>query len=516
MPNGSETKAKIESYLLARIPFISVRTVEQARVRDMLTEIATERQLHVLVHTLSQGLRDMLTGTEVSDDKSLFGALEFAGQQFQARQNLTVVFTDVQDLDGDNDMSRRFADLAALAEQRSGCILVITADPIWPRLQRLGMSVTLDVPDLDEMQHEIRSFLDGFRSQIHLEWGDDEFAQAASILSGVTKIESLNILATLVVKRSMTRADLTELSRAKDSIFSDLSGIERVTLRGGDYQVGGLAGLRQWLDKKRPLLTMDLRDRGMRPPRGVLLVGVPGCGKSLSAKAIATSWELPLYRLDMASIFGQYVGQSENRLKEALATADTVAPCVLWIDEIEKGLAGSGSDSTGVTTRLVGQFLYWLQESPARVFVVATANDVRTLPQELLRSGRFDDMFFVDLPDPDERRDIINIYLRKYLRVPVEPALIEELVELGEGFAGSDLESAVAEIGHEAVRIGDQNVPADYLRNAFRNVVPLSRSAPERIEEVRQLGDRAIPASGRQPSLGVVGAQPRARRVVLS
>ena len=217
----------------------------------------------------------------------------------------------------------------------------------------------------------------------------------------------------------------------------------------------------------------------------------------------------------MASFFGQYVGESENRLKEALATADTVAPCVLWIDEIEKGLAGSGSDSTGVTTRLVGQFLYWLQESPARVFVVATANDVRTLPQELLRSGRFDDMFFVDLPDADERRDIINIYLRRYLRIPVEPALIDELVELGEGFAGSDLESAVAEIGHEAIRVGDANVPADYLRNAFCNVVPLSRSAPERIEEVRQLGDRAIPASGRQVSPGA-GTQPRGRRVVLS
>ena len=381
MPNGIETATKLESFLLARIPFVSIRTVEQGRVHEMLHRTAESRQLQVLGHTLSRGLRDLRTGVDVvPDDRSLFGALEFVGQQFQARQNLTVVFTDVQGLGDDNDMSRRFADLAVLAEQHSGSIVVITADPVWPRLQRLGMSITLDVPDMDEMQFEIRAFLEGFRNQIHVEWGDAEFAQAASILSGVTKIEALNILATLVVKRSMTRADLVELSRAKDSIFSDLSGLERVTLRPGEHRVGGLAGLRDWLARKRPLLTMDLRDRGMRPPRGVLLIGVPGCGKSLSAKAIATDWELPLYRLDMASIFGQYVGQSENRLKEALATADTVAPCVLWIDEIEKGLAGSGSDSTGVTTRLVGQFLYWLQESEARVFVVATANDVRSLP----------------------------------------------------------------------------------------------------------------------------------------
>jgi hypothetical protein len=514
MPNGVETCAILDSYLRARIPFVSVRTSERGRVHEMLSEIARHRQLDVLVHTLSQGLREVRGNTVVSDDKSLIGALEFASQQFVARQNLTVVFTDVQYLSDDNDNTRRFVDLAALAEQHGGCIVVITADPIWTPLQRLGMSVTLDVPDLDEMREEIAAFIEPYRANIHVEWGPPEYQQAASILSGVTKIEALNVLSTLVVKRAIGKEDLALLSRAKDAIFSDLAGLERVQLRDDDYQVGGLAGLRRWLDRKRPLLTMDLRDRGMRAPRGVLLVGVPGCGKSLSAKAVAARWELPLYRLDMASILGQFVGQSETRLKEALSTADTVAPCVLWIDEIEKGLAGSGTDSTGITTRLVGQFLYWLQESSARVFVVATANDVRTLPQELLRSGRFDDMFFVDLPDPEERAEIIGIYLRKYLKVPVAAETAERLAALSDGFAGSDIESAVAEIGYEAVRIGDENVPVEFYADAFRNVVPLSRSAPERIEEVRQLGERAIPASGK-PSARGQGSAARPRRVVL-
>ena len=139
-------------------------------------------------------------------------------------------------------------------------------------------------------------------------------------------------------------------------------------------------------------MTADLRERGIRPPRGILLVGVPGCGKSLSAKAIASLWNLPLYRLDLSTIHGQYLGQSENRLKEALSTADHVAPCVLWIDEIEKGLAGAvGGGDGGTSTRLVGQFLYWLQESLARVFVVATANDVSKSPE--LAQGRFDELF---------------------------------------------------------------------------------------------------------------------------
>lgn len=513
MPNGAGTRSKIESYLLARIPFVSVRTVERARVLDMLVGLARERSLDVLVHTLSQGLRDARTDHVVFDDKSVLGALEFAGEQFQARQNLTVVFTDVQHLADDNEVSRRFADLAALAEQRGGCIIVVTADPVWTTLQRMGMSIRLDLPDIDEMRQEIKDFLDPYRGDVAIEWGDGEYDTAASILSGVTKIEALNILATFVVRKSVTKGDLIELGRAKDSIFGELSGIERVALADGEYRVGGLAGLRQWLDRKRPLLTMDLRDRGMRPPRGVLLIGVPGCGKSLSAKAIAADWQLPLYRLDISSIFGQFVGQSESRFKEALATADTVAPCVLWIDEIEKGLAGSGTDSTGVTTRLVGQFLYWLQESTARVFVVATANDVRSIPQELLRSGRFDDMFFVDLPDPDERREIIEIYLRKYLRVSVPANLVDDLVLLSEGFAGSDIQAAVGEIGYEAIRVGDANIPVDYYRRAFTNVVPLSRSAPERVEEVRALGERAIPASGKPRQAATATG---ARRVVLT
>lgn len=497
MPNGAQTKALVESYLLARIPFVSVRTVERGRILDILGELARTKQLDVLVHTLSQGLRDIKTKQAVSDDKSLLGALDLAGEWFQARANLTVVFTDVQHLTDDNDVSRRFADLATLAEEHGGCVMVITADPVWNSLQRLGMAVTLDLPDMDEMLQEIEQFLSSYAAAIRIEWGPAEYRQAASILTGVAKVEALNILATFVVKKSIVKDDLVALGRAKDSIFSELSGIERVALAPNENQVGGLDGLRQWLDRKRPLLTMDLRDRGMRPPRGVLLVGVPGCGKSLSAKAIAADWQLPLYRLDIGAVLGQFVGQSENRLREALSTAETVSPCVLWIDEIEKGLAGSGTDSTGVTTRLVGQFLYWLQESRSRVFVVATANEVRLLPQELLRSGRFDDMFFVDLPEADERREIIQIYLRKYLRVPVTEDMVEELVHISEGFAGSDLQAAVAEIGYEAIRIGDENVPFDYYHRAFHNIVPLSRSAPERIDEIRQLRDRAIPASGK-------------------
>jgi SpoVK/Ycf46/Vps4 family AAA+-type ATPase len=262
---------------------------------------------------------------------------------------------------------------------------------------------------------------------------------------------------------------------------------------------------------------MDLRERGLRPPRGVLLVGVPGCGKSLSAKAIAASWNLSLYRLDLANIHGQYLGQSESRLREALATADRVAPAVLWIDEIEKGLAGSESGGDGGTSsRLVGHFLYWLQESRARVFVVATANNISRLPPELFRRGRFDEIFFVDLPTSEERREILELYARRYLRRSLlETPLLESLLGLSDGFAGSDLESAVAEVAKEELLKGAPAVGDDYWRRVFSNTIPLSKTSPEAIEAIRAWGrDRAVPAAG--VALGAPDvAQPRHRRSVL-
>ncbi len=309
---------------------------------------------------------------------------------------------------------------------------------------------------------------------------------------------------------------MTELMHAKDRTFADISGIERVEIRGSELNVGGLGGLKKWLDRERPLLTADLRERGIRPPRGVLLVGVPGCGKSLSAKAIAQNWSLPLYRLDLATIHGQYLGQSEGRLKEALGMADHLSPCVLWIDEIEKGLAGAtGGGDGGTSTRLVGQFLFWLQEARSRVFVVATANDVSRLPPELLRRGRFDELFFVDLPTPDERREIIDIYVQRGLKRQQPVQLMDELVNLSEGFAGSDIESAVREVVKEAYLRGDDVVSPELFRSSFENVVPLSKTAPEQIEGIRTWGrERAVPASG-QP-IGGASAPVKARRIVLT
>ncbi|MBV9493742.1 MAG: AAA family ATPase [Acidobacteria bacterium] len=514
MPDFVSSRQTMLLYLKARIPFISVRTDERDRALDLFRQLAPHLNIPIYFHTLSQGTRDIATNRVVNEDRSVAGALDFASQQIVQRQNLTFVLTETQDLADDTPTSRQLLDVAASATERGGAIVVITTSPIWARLQRQGMSLALDPPNEDEMRAIIEECLAPYRGGLPIEWRDAELSEAAAILAGVTRIEAENAIATLLAKGSITAADLTELTKVKDRIFSDISGLERVKIAQGEVSVGGLSGLRAWLEKQRPLLTMDLRERGLRPPRGVLLVGVPGCGKSLSAKAIADSWNLPLYRLDLSNIHGQYLGQSEGRLKDALATADRVAPCVLWIDEIEKGLAGTSGGDGGTSSRIVGHFLYWLQEGRARVFVVSTANDISKLPPELFRRGRFDELFFVDLPTAPERREIITLYLQKHLLRKFEDALVDDLVELSEGFAGSDLQAAVAEAARDAVLKGDDAIDADYLRRVFRNVVPLSKTNPEAIDGIRAWGrERAVPASGvaaPQPD-----GQPRARRAVL-
>ena len=493
--DSTEFRANLVRLLKARIPFISIRTSERARVLEIFAEVTSQLNAAVYVHTLSQGTRELVSQRALSDDRSPVGALDFASAQMLQRQNLSFVLTEVADIEDDTPFARQLLDAVNLAAEQGGVLAVITTKPVWSALSRSGMSLVLSAPNEDEMRAMIREQVEAYRGQFPIEWNEADYGSAAGILTGITRIEAENIIATFLANGAIRKTDLVELMHAKDRIFTDISGIERVVVRPNELSVGGLSALQAWLEHEQPLLTADLRERSIRPPRGILLVGVPGCGKSLSAKAIAVSWSLPLYRLDLGTIHGQYLGQSEGRLKEALATADHVAPCVLWIDEIEKGLAGGGDG--GTTSRLVGQFLFWLQESRARVFVVATANDVSRLPPELLRRGRFDELFFVDLPTPTERAQIIALYAQRGLKTELDAPLLDRLVGLSEGFAGADLEAAVREVVKEAYLRGDEIVSNELWMRSFANVVPLSKTAPESIESIRAWGrERAVPASG--------------------
>jgi MoxR-like ATPase len=504
MSNYAEARRDLDELLAARTPVIILRTTEQGRAMRLLKESATSTRslnLPFWIHTRATGLSDLRTNASVTDDRSVNGALDFAVGKFRSQARANIVLVDPGDLGDDSDLTRNLAEVARLADANSGAIILITDTPVWSQLQRLGMSISLDLPDADEMFTLVVDTLGDQAQVVNIQWTEQDARRAAEFLVGVSENEAVNLLAKIVVAKAMAkepvdREDVARLARYKDQIFGDLAGLERVHLRDEDYAVGGLSNLRAWLRQKHRVMNADLRGTHLRPPKGVLLVGVPGCGKSLSAKAIAATWALPLYRLDFASIMGQYVGQSEGRLREALDTADRVAPCVLWIDEIEKGLAGQ-NDSTGVGRRLVGQFLFWLQESTSRVFLVATANDVRSLPPELLRKGRFNEIFFVDLPEREEREEIIGLYYRKYLKQEPDRGLMDKLVAASEGFAGSDIESALHDAGENLLLDGGgEHLTPDFVLGIFTNTVPLSRTNPEQIDDIRAWGrERAVPAN---------------------
>jgi len=267
-------------------------------------------------------------------------------------------------------------------------------------------------------------------------------------------------------------------------------------------EVGGLGNLKRWL-KKRDKSWLDSAQKYQLPaPKGVLITGIPGCGKSLLAKAIGAGWQLPLLRLDVGRIFGSYIGQSEENLRNALRTAEAVSPSILWVDEIEKGFSKSGEGDGGTSSRIFATFLTWMQEKAKPVFVIATANNIEGLPPELLRKGRFDEIFFVDLPTRAERMEIFRLHMGRRLRHPdvvgtlkVTEEALGKLADITEGFIGAEIEQVVISALFDAYAESRSLQWADFSR-AVRSTVPLSVTQKERIEQIRRwANERAVSAS---------------------
>lgn len=523
MSDIAKSKELLTRYSIARIPFIAVNTIEPRRTLDMLKDISVDLQLPFHVHTLTKGVYDLATDRNLNEDKSVYGAIDYMTEQMKRKQYQTLILTEVPDLSSENSDSKQILALVNLANESGGVVIVFTNTSIWNQLQRQGMTIKIDLPNEDEMYSIIKEYIDDYRNEIPIEWDNTDIREAAATLNGVTRVEAENVIAALIANKCIHKSDMDEVRYAKDRLFSDISGLEKIEVDESVKDVGGLEGLRKWLDEKKELLKPEkkdaLRSKGLQPPRGILLVGVPGCGKSLSAKSISANWKLPLYRLDFATVQGSYVGQSEQQLKDALTTAENVSPCILWIDEIEKGLSGAIGGRSGVSTRMVGQFLFWMQECKKQVFVVATANDVSQLPSELLRRGRFDELFFIDLPTADERREILSLYMRKYLNIQITGDFSDKIVEMSDGFTGADLESTVRDLAYRSIANDNFVLNQQNIITAFNNVVPLSQTSPEKIELIREWGkERAVPASGRPIGAEEIAQRnsvPRTRKVLV-
>lgn len=306
---------------------------------------------------------------------------------------------------------------------------------------------------------------------------------------GMTTMEASLAFSLAAVKDSLGENSQKIVSDEKEQIIKKSGMLEFFPKNEDLKDVGGMEQLKKWLFQRHKAYEKKARDWGLKEPKGLLLLGVPGCGKSLIAKCIASNWNLPLLRLDIGKVFQGLMGSSEANIRKAISTAEAVAPCVLWIDEIEKGLNGtqsSGITDGGVTSRVFSTILTWMQEKTVPVFVVATANRVRDLPPELLRKGRFDEIFFVDLPTPEEREKIFKIHLAKNNQDSSHFSF-NQLLKLSEGYNGAEIEEAINEAMFSAY-VDNPDSPTlenKHLLDAVEGIVPLSTTMKEDIDELR-------------------------------
>jgi len=350
--------------------------------------------------------------------------------------------------------------------------------------------VRLPAPSFDDyrllLEKTIREY--SVRMPVIVELTNEDRLRLVNNLTGLGLKEAEKIITKLIVEDGALRpADIERVNAAKRQVVEQDGLLEFHPQTEGLDQVAGLGGLKQWLDRRRAVVTDPRRaeEFGLSFPKGVLLLGVPGCGKSLCAKSVAHEWGLPLLKLDPSNLYDKFIGESEHNFKRAMITAERLAPIVLWIDELEKAFASTSGDADGgVSHRIFGTFLSWLQDRQGDVFVVATSNDVAKLPPEFIRKGRFDEIFFVDLPGDAAREEIFRIHLRKRKQ---DPALLDlpALVAAAKGFSGAEIEESIVSGLYAAFSVqGKLDTPTMLAEiNATR---PLSRTMPERLDALRK------------------------------
>jgi len=382
--------------------------------------------------------------------------------------------------------------------------IVITAPSLKvpPELKSLVEFVELPLPDKQRLRQIIEEVVVRLGQTRTLRRGLDAsgLEAVATNLRGLTEEEADRAISQAVVTRyGLVPETVTDVLDAKKDLLRRSGMLEFVDAADNMAAIGGLQNLKEWLAQRRGAWDEAARKFGLEPARGVVILGVQGCGKSLCARAVAGEWKLPLVKFDTAAVFDKYIGETEKRIQQVFRVAEGLAPCVLWIDELEKVFAGSGPDSAsvdaGVSSRILASFLSWMQDRKAPVFVAATCNNVTALPPELIRKGRFDEIFFVDLPNSAERKQIFAIQLARRSRTPAEFDL-DQIGAAAQGFSGAEIDAAVQSSLYEAFA-SKQPLTTETLLAALARTVPLSMTRSEEIQGLRQWArQRAVPASG--------------------
>jgi SpoVK/Ycf46/Vps4 family AAA+-type ATPase len=486
----------LQALIRSRIPIILIETGEELRIVNLFEHLAQQLRKPVFQWTATTGLKSLSSPQFNMPEKMDINGLFFRMQNSQSPGIFLLL--DFHPFLSDAINIRRIKDIALNHDRNLHTLVLISHHIQMPsELKLFYARFELSLPTREMLRQSCYDQAAKWRDENsgkNVKSSSKNLDKLIDNLLGLPLSDAERLIRTAIYNDGVIDdADLPEITQAKFRLLNSDSVLAFEYDTAKFENVGGLANLKEWLKLRKAIFLGRESPPGLDAPKGILLLGVQGCGKSLAAKAVAGSWGVPLLRLDFGSLYNKYYGETERNLREALKTAELMAPCVLWMDELEKGVnTGDGDD--GASRRILATLLTWMAENKAHAFIVATANDISLLPPELMRKGRFDEIFFVDLPDPDTRKIILSIHLGKR-GYDVNAFDLDRLTDLSEGFSGAELEQGIV----SALYSGHANqhpLDTELIASTIRNTKPLSIIMEESIAALRTwASERTVPAN---------------------
>lgn len=482
----------LELLILGHTPILQIESHEEKRALNLLVRIAVNNHLPVYKWSVTEGLKrlDIDLGTQRHNAEPA----DVLGHIKASDKSGIYVLLDFDPYINDPKNTRYIKEISMKFDGTRNKLVLIGHKITMPgSLNHSVVRFDLSLPDEEALIKIVKEEALSWQRESGQKVTVDQKAvlRMVSNLKGLTFKDSRHLIRNAIVHdNAITESDMAEVMQAKYQLLNrdDVISFEYDTARFGE--VGGMRKLKQWLHQREKVFHGESDVQGIDRPRGLLLLGVQGCGKSLAAKAIAGIWGVPLLRFDFGALYDKYIGESENNLRASLKTAQVMSPCVLWVDEIEKGISGGNDD--GTAKRILGALLTWLAENKSHVFVVATANNIEDLPPELIRKGRLDEIFFVDLPNEEIRKKIFAIHLEKR-QVSMSNVNLEEVAIASEGFSGAEIEQAVVSALY-TIHAENNEMNTQYLIDEIRQTRPLSIVMSEQIDQLRNwAADRTVP-----------------------
>lgn len=484
--NDDKIMYDISVLIKSHYAIINLETVDDSRAEDIIRQLADIYGTPFFVWSSDKGLYNIKIGDPVYGTENIIMAFaHITSSKIEA----LYLFKGLKPFLQDVIVTSKLVGIAdKLSKERSALILTGQEIEFGDTLKHHVATVKLPLPTKEEYLSLLKNIYNDLskKMNIKVKISNEDLRRLINNLQGMTLLEAKKILTMVMVEDGLlSKDDIQKVIEIKKKIVEKEGLLEYYASEEKFQDIADLVGLKEWLNKRKHFITNPEKAEkaGLSFPKGILLLGVPGTGKSLCAKAVSTEWGLPLLKVDPSKLYSKYIGETEKKFRRAMEISEKMSPLILWIDEIEKAFAGGGDADGGVSQRVLGSFLSWMQDRKGYVFVVATANDVTKLPPELLRKGRFDEIFFVDLPNVEARRAIFNIHVRKRKLNPDDFDL-DGLAVKTDGFSGAEIEQIVVSALYSAFS-DNVNLTQEYLNNEINNTRPLSKIRSEQIDELR-------------------------------